>query len=232
VNCPEIVAIPGAKRLNFSYATKYEVTWREYGAAVRGRNCQPPLALPERLAANRTEKLRASVNDRRFSTNVAVTGVSLADVQCYVSWLNQTTGKTYFLPSVRQWQFLAYGHAKTVYPWGSDLRRNRALIGTAFDVESFQKANYVGAEFAPRIVGQLSPNSFGLADVIGNASELTTDCKFWSGKHPSSDPHYVCATLGGSTLSTVKNQGAPSVPERVIISQLYPDAYVGFRLVR
>jgi formylglycine-generating enzyme required for sulfatase activity len=231
--CPEIIAIPGADKLGFGFATKYEITWQDYGRSVTENGCVPPLAWPERLDSTRKRKLRVSQDDRRFATQVAVSGISVTDAACFVTWLNRKTGKSYFLPSPQQWRHLAYGQATTVYPWGNELPLNRALIGDAYDRRSYRKEGFLTADISPRVVGQLPPNKFGLYDVIGNAGELTNKCEdFHINNDRDKIKRFSCVVLGGDTTSINPIKQNPSTEYKVLISDQYPDAFVGIRLVR
>lgn len=82
-----------------------------------------------------------------------MTCVSWNDAQEYVSWLSQTTGGTYRLPTEEEW-----GRAAAGSPTGC---RNRGIHGGTCPVGSY------GA------------NGVALSDMVGNLWEWTEDC--WEG---------------------------------------------------
>jgi formylglycine-generating enzyme required for sulfatase activity len=86
----------------------------------------------------------------------------------------------------------------------------------------------------PRVVGQTPPDRNGLYDTIGNADELTSSCEVWTPpravlKMPDY-PTWSCRTMGGSSLGRGSDDGPPEAS--VLMSDPYPDAWVGLRLVR
>jgi formylglycine-generating enzyme required for sulfatase activity len=232
--CPELTEIGGSSKFGFRYATTYEVTWRDYLPAVREQGCRAPITQPERSAPGSDGKLRASVDDPRFATRQALSGISPSDARCYVSWLSKKTGQSYAIPTPRQWRWLAYGTATTIYPWGNDLPFNRALLAKNYDWTAFGKPAGVSASVMPRVVGQTPPDRNGLYDTIGNADELTSSCELWAPPRPvpkrADHPIWSCRMMGGSSLGRGSDDGPPEAS--VLMSDPYPDAWVGLRLVR
>ncbi len=103
----------------------------------------------------------------RAEPTLPMTGVSWIDAQDYVGWLRARTGEQYRLPSEAEWEYAARAGAKTAYPWGDAVDRNRANCagcGSAWD------------RAGPAPVASFAANAFGLHDVVGNVWQWTADC--------------------------------------------------------
>lgn len=61
--------------------------------------------------------------------NRPVINVSWNDIQTYIRWLNQQTGKRYQLPTEAQWEYAARGNRSTAFPWGNSISCNNANYG-------------------------------------------------------------------------------------------------------
>ena len=143
--CPEMVALPGG---NLALG-RYEVTvgeYRAFAAASGGGAGAGCLASREGL----------SWRDPGFpqTDRHPVTCMSVEDAEAYVSWLSQTSGKAYRLPTRAE---LARGSAGS-QPGCYQNRTDRD--GTCR-------------------VGTYGSNALGLSDMLGNVAEWTSDC--WEG---------------------------------------------------
>lgn len=173
--------------LGFRQVTASPITWHDYGSAVRERGCPTPVVIPEQLAPTKDKKLRVAPGDARFEDRTPVTGVTLADANCFARWISERSGKRYAVPTPAQWLALA----------------SIPEIGVAI------------------------LNAPATSGIIGG--ELTSACAKWERPHPISDPRWVCQVFG---RAIGKSKPDLRQPARIIMSQPYPDAYVGFRLVR
>ncbi|MCK5854371.1 MAG: formylglycine-generating enzyme family protein [Sulfurovaceae bacterium] len=101
-----------------------------------------------------------------------VINISWIDVQHYLQWLNETTGKAYRLPSEAEWEYAARAGTNTDYWWGKEAPCNqkRAENGACFD-EHRQGTEEVGCYQA---------NLFGLYDMSGNVDEWIEDKYYFS----------------------------------------------------
>ncbi|MCV6637963.1 SUMF1/EgtB/PvdO family nonheme iron enzyme [Candidatus Albibeggiatoa sp. nov. NOAA] len=129
--------------------SRYEVTFDEYDA----------------FASNTNRKLPSDKGWGRGKRPVI--NISWHDAVDYTKWLTEQTGKTYRLPSEREWEYAAAAGVNTPYWWGRDLGRNKAncaVCGSQWDAK----------QTAP--VGSFPSNNFGLHDTIGNVMEWTMTC--------------------------------------------------------
>lgn len=95
-----------------------------------------------------------------------VINVSRSDAIDFTQWLSEKSGKTFRLPSEAEWEYAARGGAKTKFPWGNEIGKNRANCngcGSKWD-------NLMSAP-----VGSFAANGYGLHDMIGNVYEWCRD---------------------------------------------------------
>lgn len=164
------------------------------------------------------------------SENHAVSCVSWHDAKAYAEWLSGQTGVIYRLPSEAEWEYAARAGAASDYAWGEyePVCATSARNGANFLAE--------GCAGRPDIVGNYSPNKFGLFDMHGNLWEWVEDC--WH-------PNYVNAPTnsgvwqGGDCRSRVLRGGSWAnsasylrVSFRGVAPQDDRDISYGFRLVR
>jgi formylglycine-generating enzyme required for sulfatase activity len=132
-------------------ASKYEVTFDNWDACVIAGGCKH---LPD---------------DRNWGRgNRPVINVSWDDVtKQYLPWLSRVTHKTYRLLTEAEWEYAARAGSWGKYPWGDEVRSNRANCdgcGSQWDKK----------QTAP--VGSFEPNAFGLYDMQGNVWQWVEDC--------------------------------------------------------
>jgi len=89
-----------------------------------------------------------------------VTGVSLKQVEEYLAWLSQRTGKTYRLPTREEWTYAANAGGNQA-PKGNI--NCRVMLG-----EKILKGT------APNPVSTGDPNGWGLKNYVGNVQEIVT----------------------------------------------------------
>jgi formylglycine-generating enzyme required for sulfatase activity len=107
--------------------------------------------------------------------------VSWDDMQAYVEWLSQATGKAYRLPSEAEWEYAARAGTTTSRIWGDDADEACAYANVA---DATVKKEYGWKDLvdcddgylytAP--VGKFKPNKFGLYDMMGNVRQLVAGC--------------------------------------------------------
>jgi serine/threonine-protein kinase len=101
--------------------------------------------------------------------NRPVIGVSYNDIiEEFIPWLNNTTGKTFTLPSEAQWEYAARAESSSKYAWSNNIDCRQARYS--------QFSGVCGNERKTSIVKSFPPNAFALFDMHGNVWEWTQDC--------------------------------------------------------
>ncbi len=165
-----------------------EVTRREYLLFVADSGYDgtgPCITWSEKLGRFNADRDRGPDNPGRPHTahdDDPAACVSWTDAKAYVAWLTDRTGKPYRLPSEAEWEYAARAGSATTYPWG-DAAADGCEFANLYDQSSHEvyemgwqalqcRDGY--ADVAP--VGALSPNAFGVYDLIGNVSQWVEDC--------------------------------------------------------
>ena len=126
--------------------SKYEVTFADWDACVRGGGC------------NGYEP-----NDMRWGRGrQPVINVSWDDAQRYVVWVSEVTGKTYRLLSEAEYEYAADADWRRESVGGNNA--NCDGCGSKWDHKQ------------PAPVGSFPPSRFGLYDMVGNTWEWVEDC--------------------------------------------------------
>ena len=182
--CPEMVSLPsGTASLGAGETEKYarpnekpqrpvtfadmfaisvkEVTFAEYRACISAGGCS------------------GQPSDNGWGGgNRPVINVSWDDAQKYASWLSQTSGKSYALPTEAQWEYAARaGDNKPIM--GGSLAALCAFANGASQESGLKWANTACTDPASDRTlptGMLGANKFGVKDMIGNVAEWTQDC--------------------------------------------------------
>ena len=131
---------------------KFEVTFDEWAACVKGGGCQST----------------QNPSDQGWGKgHRPVINVSWNDAKEYVAWLSNATGKTYRLLTEAEWEYAARAGTTTAYSWGNDVGKGNANCdgcGSQWD----------NKQTAP--VGSFKANTWGLYDMHGNVWEWVQDC--------------------------------------------------------
>lgn len=186
---------------------KMEVTVAQWQVCFSERGC--------------TRKTKAS------APNLPATGLNLADIQEYITWLSRKTGKPYRLPSESEWELAARAGTTTNYSWGDKMGKNQSVCagcGSSWDSGSN----------AP--VGSFPANPWGLHDMHGNAAEWTADC--WKDSYDNAPADGSARTDGDCGRRAVRGGSRNSFPYQIRVSARdkqpvdKPSDLIGFRLVR
>ena len=154
-----------------------EVTFDEWEACVRGGGCNG---------------YRPDGGGGWGRGALPVINVSWEDAQAYVSWLSETTGARYRLPSESEWEYAARAGTTTAYHTGSTI--------------STDQANYESSRGWTTPVGTFAPNAFGLYDVHGNVWEWVEDC--WHDDYRGAPSDGTAWTRGGNCSRRVLRGGS------------------------
>ncbi len=158
--------------------------------------------------------------------------LSWNDAQAFCAWLSKKEGKTYRLPTDREWSYaVGVGREEkwkpdstpativpvpNEYPWGdkwpppknsgnfADESRKAKAIKNIFTIDGFNDG-YVTT--AP--VMSFKPNKFGLYDMAGNASEWVDDWYDASHKNRTLRGGCFADNNSGDLLSSSRNARAP-----------------------
>ncbi len=144
--------------------------------------------------------------------------VSIRDVEAYLDWVSQKSGRNYQLPTAGEWEFAARGDTDTPYWVGDDVNRTQANIGRSRD--------------GTMPTGVFAANKYGVSDVIGNAAEMTGQCmpEPKSAKAPVGEkPPCRRIVKGGDWTS---NPASVRHAARNVLLDGNAQNYVGFRVMR
>ena len=189
--CPEMVVVPaGSYRMGGQHQVtigapfavgKYEVTFAQWDACVRGGGCP---------RGGDIAKDRGWGRGRR-----PVIYVSWNEAQRYVRWLSGKTNKPYRLLSESEWEYAARAGTETAYSWGDEIGAGRANCGGC--------GSQWDRQTAP--VGSFAANAWGLHDMHGNVWEWVQDC--WNQSYAGS-PRDGSAWLSGNCSERVLRGGS------------------------
>ena len=205
------------------YMSKYEITCAQF------RKYRPEFRRGKHTVVPLRGKSITIVMDR----DEHPAGVSLNDALEFCKWLSQKTGLHVRLASEAEWEYACRAGTQTRFYWG-DSEEDGGKYANLAD-QAYEKAVPGGYPYtfntddgnvglAP--VGQYLPNSFGLYDMIGNASEwvqgiysenaygIDPDNKYFDENNEENQQQYCrggswqvgiiysrCASRGGSGVS-------------------------------
>jgi len=98
-----------------------------------------------------------------------VHNLSWEDVGQFIAWLSRIAGHPYRLPSEAEWEYAARGGTTTRYWWGDSVGMSLANCTDCGGTQDM---------YGPLPVDGLSPNPFGLYDMLGGVAQWTADCWF------------------------------------------------------
>lgn len=125
---------------------KYPVTVREWNACAAAKVCGFTATAPD---------------------DAPVGNVSWSDAAQFATWLAETTGKPYRLPTEAEWEYAARGGTQTRFWWGEQFQPGMA---------NCKNCTQLASNEPPSKVGSLKPNPFGLYDMGGSVDQWVEDC--------------------------------------------------------
>lgn len=152
-----------------------------------------------------------------------VVNVSFDDANAFAAWRSKRDGVTYRLPTEEEWEYAARnGESADLYPWGKDWKDQRAVLD----------------DVAPGAVGSHPEgnNTWGVADLIGNAWEWTSSkVSAYPGNSatiPASTKDWITIRGGGFLSKTADKDNPISSCMRTFVPASTRTSQVGFRLAR
>lgn len=162
--------------------SRYEITREEFAAFVSDTNRQMSWCTdynPETNAQVPVEGMDWQSIPAQEGSNHPVACVSWEDASEYASWLSESTGKRYRLPSEAEWEYAARAGSTTIRYWGDEPDRNcdyENVVTGVDDTGSGDAASCADGYVFTSPVGSFMPNDFGLYDMLGNLHEWVQDC--------------------------------------------------------
>ncbi len=103
-----------------------------------------------------------------------VVNVNVEDVDAYLAWISDLTGRSYSLPSEATWEYACRAGTITAFATGKTITTNEANYDGNHPYGSGKKGAYLDKTTE---VGSFPPNSYGLYDMHGNVWERCAD--YW-----------------------------------------------------
>lgn len=140
---------------------RYTVTRAEFAAFQRATGWMPR---PEVLWPERERQ--------------PVFNVRRADVEAYLAWLRDVTGKRYRLPTEAEWECAARAGTRTAFAFGDSVSCRDVHFNSLFPYDERRERRkwYIPLCIPtprPLEVGSFAPNLLGLHDMHGNVQEFT-----------------------------------------------------------
>ena len=177
--------------------SKTEVTWDQWQKCVEAEGC--------------------GAAQGRGEGSYPVSGVSWDDASSYASWLSETSGQSFRLPSEAEWEYAARAGTGTAYWWGASYSGPGVVTGAARDTSG------------------LPENAFGVAGMLGNVREWVADCYVNNYANTPSDGRAATSgdcnrpvVRGGSFKTGAAEHRAAS---RARFRKSTKDSGLGFRVV-
>ncbi len=205
-DCPEMVSIPAGSfmmgspddeddrneregpqtKMNiraFSMG-KYPVTRGQFAEFIQATGYKPARRCFAEVSHDKwetTSKANWENPGFRQTDRDPVICISWDDMQAYLEWLSEATGKKYRLPSEAEWEYAARAGTTTSRYWGDDADE-ACTYANASDATVKKEYGWKGVVdcddgyLYTSPVGKFKPNKFGLYDMMGNARQLTAGC--------------------------------------------------------
>ena len=125
------------------------------------------------------------------------------DVEAYVKWLSQETGKRYRLPTEAEWEYVARSGGKEE-KWAGTSAEGELGDYAWYDQNSGGKTH---------LVGEKKPNGLGLYDMSGNVREWVQDC--WHDNYEGAPDDGTAWETGDNMLRVLRGGSWSDLPRRV-----------------
>ncbi len=192
---------------------------------------------------------RAGINWRHDETGrtapdtYPVVHVDWNDAAAYATWLSESAGKPYRLPSEAEFEYALRAGSTTAYPWGSGAPTQVVANVSSAGDRSRSRREWSNAfpgiddgHFGIAPVLTYAANAFGLHDLVGNVSEWVEDC--WHSGYSRAPSDGQAWVNPGCTRRVVRGSSWASGPDqvraayRMNIDAATTSPRVGFRVAR
>jgi formylglycine-generating enzyme required for sulfatase activity/class 3 adenylate cyclase len=169
---------------------KYDITRAEYAAFAKATNFHPRAGCLLGTSTGWQLRAEGSWEDPGFqqTDRDPVVCMNSIEIDAYLGWLRQTTGKAYRLPSEAEWEHAARAGTTTNFYWGDDPAQICAFENVGDETAKEKGVTTLAipcrdgyALTAP--VGSFKPNPWGLYDMLGNVFVQVEDC--WNDSYAS-----------------------------------------------
>lgn len=181
--CPEFVRVPtgSVSDRTVSFVGKYEITWNQYLKAFDDGACEMPLVLVWQGDGHKIDAADPAMEYLRVDWPIS--NLNFGQMECYRDWLSEKSGLAIAIPTEAEWEwFASSGDEKRRFPWGNEEDPTKeALLVRHLDTVKSSPWPLVGygstysTVFRGAEPGQFAPTDWGLFDVLGNVSEMTSD---------------------------------------------------------
>jgi serine/threonine-protein kinase PpkA len=181
------------------------------------------------------------IQSRADLANNPVTCVSYNDVMAYITWLNQSTGHEYRLPTEAEWEYAARAGTTMAHYWGnnSDIACGYANVADNTQSGPFKWPVSHSCEdgyFFTAAVKSFPANNFQLYDMLGNAWEWV--CSKYEDNYTGVEQTCLGLKPADDVLISIRGGGWNADAARVRAAHRNwgvawsRQANLGFRLVR
>lgn len=199
---------------------KFEVTFDEWEACVAERACRP-------------------AEDSGFGKGRRpVININFQNVELYLDWLSEKTGKKYRLLSEAEWEYAARAGTDTSRFWGN-VQDKACQYANVRDLQRGSGEGYFDCDDGQKYtapVGTYKPNAFGLYDMLGNVWEWTADC--YKDDYQGAPTDGSASTAGDCGRRVIRGGSWDNFPQNVRSAERYGitlssrDSVLGFRVAR
>lgn len=181
-DCPTFVRVPDAPEnlRPVRFVSKYELTWAEYLLSVDDQAC--PIPNQDYPSSHTHISNDVADNIDKFRRSFPIMELNPVMISCYANWLSDKGKIEVAVPTVEEWMWFATaGKPGQKFPWGNDIEGAKNASVLANPEVANMKRRF--GEFEWRLlshhmptfeVGKFEPNAWGLYDLFGNVSEVTS----------------------------------------------------------
>lgn len=179
----DMVAIPQSDSTQAFFMGKTEVSWNEYKAFLSTTESEGRISNNTSdvdVISGATPPFGDPSQGWGMGKRPAIT-MTWQAANMYCKWLSQKTGKTYRLPSKKEWMYACNANGTEDFFFGGKVANYKPK---RFPLSLFQKSNTKINEYViwlensnkkTALPNQVKPNHFGLLHMLGNVKEFCSD---------------------------------------------------------